>query len=487
MNFQAIPPKFRQPFIESSLSLPSSNPHPASTIGHSFGVRTNIFIFDWRRGGHGNVCVRRFWSSGRQRERPSRRRASSPARAPLACFGTQQDWPRGAIREGLVMRGGDGCGSDGGARRDGVGADGSAQGESVSHAAPVPRVAADRSRDSPRGAGMGMDVGDGSRDGWREYEFTGSAGAGRDEDGQGMQEADGRGTSGNVRSTSGASANGQVSTRATLLLVTAAGRRWAIYTERGSYVGASAGTDSPHGLGTAARETWARKPMAECVKGGADIGVDFQAFVRVLQTDAVRGQCADDTLTSATSAVNPQQKLVCRLSAFWRRILTLESFPASGCPSLKRRDNVSSFGLVAEIDTEILRLKAEREPLKTRYPTSSGSYRRQSKAILVPLTNSLYLPGKLSDLDHVIVDVGTGYFVQKVGSVLFTWTLQPTCYQTRNQAHKHYAAKVKYIQGNLDTLEDTIGKKKDNMGYLVNVMQAKLVQQQQGAMHFLSR
>lgn len=32
----------------------------------------------------------------------------------------------------------------------------------------------------------------------------------------------------------------------------------------------------------------------------------------------------------------------------------------------------------------------------------------------MPLTNSLYVPGKLSDLNHVIVDVGTGYFVKKV-------------------------------------------------------------------------
>ena len=36
------------------------------------------------------------------------------------------------------------------------------------------------------------------------------------------------------------------------------------------------------------------------------------------------------------------------------------------------------------------------------------------KTILVPLTNSLYVPGKLCDPDHVIVDVGTGYFVRKV-------------------------------------------------------------------------
>jgi prefoldin alpha subunit len=36
--------------------------------------------------------------------------------------------------------------------------------------------------------------------------------------------------------------------------------------------------------------------------------------------------------------------------------------------------------------------------------------------ILVPLTNSLYVPGKLSDLENVIVDVGTGYYVKKVRS-----------------------------------------------------------------------
>ncbi|KAJ7479799.1 Prefoldin alpha-like protein [Mycena latifolia] len=89
----------------------------------------------------------------------------------------------------------------------------------------------------------------------------------------------------------------------------------------------------------------------------------------------------------------------------------------------------------------------------------------KGKTILVPLTNSLYIPGKLSDPDHVIVDVGTGYFVQK----------------TREQALKHYTAKVEYIRTNLETLEETISKKRDNMNYLVNVMQSKLQQQQQTA------
>jgi len=36
------------------------------------------------------------------------------------------------------------------------------------------------------------------------------------------------------------------------------------------------------------------------------------------------------------------------------------------------------------------------------------------KQILVPLTQSLYVPGTLADNKHVIVDVGTGYYVEKV-------------------------------------------------------------------------
>ncbi|KAJ7090833.1 Prefoldin subunit-domain-containing protein [Mycena belliarum] len=82
------------------------------------------------------------------------------------------------------------------------------------------------------------------------------------------------------------------------------------------------------------------------------------------------------------------------------------------------------------------------------------------RTVLVPLTNSLYVPGTLSDPAHVLVDVGTGYFVRK----------------TREQAREHYSAKVEYIRTNLGTLEDTIGKKRENIGYLVDLTQAKLRQ-----------
>ncbi|KAJ3522510.1 hypothetical protein NM688_g8863 [Phlebia brevispora] len=82
----------------------------------------------------------------------------------------------------------------------------------------------------------------------------------------------------------------------------------------------------------------------------------------------------------------------------------------------------------------------------------------RDKTILVPLTNSLYVPGKLCDTDHVIVDVGTGYYVKK----------------TRPQAAKYYEAKVDYIKSNLETLQETLARKQDNLNLLVNVMQSKL-------------
>ncbi|KAI0740073.1 Prefoldin-domain-containing protein [Earliella scabrosa] len=88
----------------------------------------------------------------------------------------------------------------------------------------------------------------------------------------------------------------------------------------------------------------------------------------------------------------------------------------------------------------------------------------KGKTILVPLTNSLYVPGKLRDVEHVIVDVGTGYYVKK----------------TRPQALKHYENKVEFIRTNLEALQETITKKQENMNYLINVLQMKL-QQQAGA------
>lgn len=41
------------------------------------------------------------------------------------------------------------------------------------------------------------------------------------------------------------------------------------------------------------------------------------------------------------------------------------------------------------------------------------------REILIPLTSSLYVPGRLTDVENVVIDVGTGYYVKKVSLSMF--------------------------------------------------------------------
>lgn len=43
--------------------------------------------------------------------------------------------------------------------------------------------------------------------------------------------------------------------------------------------------------------------------------------------------------------------------------------------------------------------------------------------MLVPLTASLYVPGKLDDAEKVLVDVGTGYFIEVSAASFFRFQI----------------------------------------------------------------
>ncbi|EPB86888.1 hypothetical protein HMPREF1544_06314 [Mucor circinelloides 1006PhL] len=69
--------------------------------------------------------------------------------------------------------------------------------------------------------------------------------------------------------------------------------------------------------------------------------------------------------------------------------------------------------------------------------------------------------GKLSNVNKVIVDVGTGYYIEKSVS----------------DASKFYNDKVGYVKKNLGTLEKTITDKQSTLRAIVNVMQDKIQDQ----------
>ncbi|KAG2228202.1 hypothetical protein INT45_010994 [Circinella minor] len=71
----------------------------------------------------------------------------------------------------------------------------------------------------------------------------------------------------------------------------------------------------------------------------------------------------------------------------------------------------------------------------------------------------------LSNVEKVIVDIGTGYYVEK----------------TLEGAQKFYQGKEEYVKQNLEKLQETINGKQSSLRAIVNVMQDKFQQQQQQA------
>ncbi|XP_057527678.1 prefoldin subunit 5 [Amaranthus tricolor] len=88
------------------------------------------------------------------------------------------------------------------------------------------------------------------------------------------------------------------------------------------------------------------------------------------------------------------------------------------------------------------------------------SLRPQGKKMLVPLTASLYVPGTLDDADKVLVDVGTGYFVEK----------------TMIEGKDYCQRKINLLKSNYDQLVEVASKKKVIADEAGIVLQAKLKQ-----------
>ncbi|GFP89096.1 probable prefoldin subunit 5 [Phtheirospermum japonicum] len=86
------------------------------------------------------------------------------------------------------------------------------------------------------------------------------------------------------------------------------------------------------------------------------------------------------------------------------------------------------------------------------------SLRPQGKKMLVPLTASLYVAGMLDDAEKVLVDVGTGYFIEK----------------TMAEGKDYCERKVSLLKSNYDQLLEVATKKKSIADEAGAVLQAKL-------------
>nr|XP_040136507.1 prefoldin subunit 5 isoform X2 [Ictidomys tridecemlineatus] len=82
------------------------------------------------------------------------------------------------------------------------------------------------------------------------------------------------------------------------------------------------------------------------------------------------------------------------------------------------------------------------------------------KELLVPLTSSMYVPGKLHDVEHVLIDVGTGYYVEK----------------TAEDAKDFFKRKIDFLTKQMEKIQPAL-QEKHTMKQAVMEMMSQKIQQ----------
>ncbi|RCV42401.1 hypothetical protein SEVIR_9G212500v4 [Setaria viridis] len=129
-------------------------------------------------------------------------------------------------------------------------------------------------------------------------------------------------------------------------------------------------------------------------------------------------------------------------------------------------------GLKEQTDLEVNLLQDSLTKIRTaitRLENASAalqdlSLRPHGKKMLVPLTASLYVPGSLDDAEKVLVDVGTGYFIEK----------------TMDQGKEYCERKINLLKSNFDELLEVATKKKAIADEMDLLLRTKLRQASPG-------
>ncbi|KAI9007734.1 prefoldin subunit 5 [Hyaloraphidium curvatum] len=82
----------------------------------------------------------------------------------------------------------------------------------------------------------------------------------------------------------------------------------------------------------------------------------------------------------------------------------------------------------------------------------------EGKPSLIPLTGSLYIPGEIVDVDSVVVDVGTGYFVTK----------------SNKDARDFFKRKSEFLGTKLDELQAQINNRQNMLRMVGEVIGLKM-------------
>lgn len=115
-----------------------------------------------------------------------------------------------------------------------------------------------------------------------------------------------------------------------------------------------------------------------------------------------------------------------------------------------------------QLNEEIQRLTTSFTQLRqagSKYRASRAALEgiRDSREMLVPLTSALYVPGRLVAGTKVLVEVGTGYYVEK----------------DTQQAQQFCERKVLMLRENMDKIATLINQRKQTLDVVLITMQRK--------------
>ncbi|XP_055902763.1 probable prefoldin subunit 5 [Eupeodes corollae] len=127
----------------------------------------------------------------------------------------------------------------------------------------------------------------------------------------------------------------------------------------------------------------------------------------------------------------------------------------------------------AEFQSEVEAIQDSIQTLyncKAKYATSKEALEQvqpdwQDKEILVPLTSSMYVPGTIKDMNNYVIDVGTGYYVEK----------------DLETSKDYFKRRVEYVQEQMEKIEKIQYQKSRFLSALISVMEQKQQMAKQAA------
>lgn len=105
-------------------------------------------------------------------------------------------------------------------------------------------------------------------------------------------------------------------------------------------------------------------------------------------------------------------------------------------------------------------LQTAQSKLKDCISSVDSMEKSTTEDLLVPLTSSLYLPGKITTKDQYLVDIGTGYFVEKLAL----------------DAKKVYEAKINKLTEDSTKLRSILVQKNEILNNVNLVLRNKMIE-----------